>query len=369
MKLVFISKYPPIFGGIADDVKQLTEALRKKNDVHVISFSGAKGRNVYPVLNDTLLGYRVALQKIVEIHPDIVHIQHEWGNFGLSDYNQKLIWLIKQLEKNGIKIVITFHNSLESLFDFGKLFGKKRNKKKFKTSYLFFCQHCTVIVPNIKQKEEIKKFGTASQYIPLPLPKIDGQQKMKTKKIVLIQGSIHQGKGIETVLKAWKVVHKRYPDAKLRITGGIPKNSNSVERKKYLNRIRDLAAEIPGESIQLDFRILTEKQYQTNIDTAFLSILPYKTISQSGVLLDNYAYDTPVIASALPFFLNELSRHKTGITCRTPMEYANAVDKLFSDPIFYRKLRKNIKRRKRFFQIGKVANQHIMVYQKMIRGK
>ncbi len=369
MKLLFVSKYPPIFGGIAEDTKLLTEVLWKNNEVHVISFSGAKGKNVYHMLNNNFSSYRTALQKIVEIHPDIVHIQHEWGNFGLSDYNKKLIWLIKQLAKKGIKLVITFHNSIESLFEFGKLFGKKRNRKKFNEAYRLLCQHCTVIVPNIQQKEEITKFGTVPHYIPLPLPKTHGQRKTKTKKIALIQGSIHQGKGIETVLKAWKVVHKQHPDAELRVAGGIPKNSNSVERKEYMNRLRGLAADLSKKSIQLDFRLLTEKQYHTNIDTAFFSILPYKTISQSGVLLDNYAHDTPVITSALPFFLDELSKHKTGITCRRPIEYSNAINKLFADPIFYQKIRKNIKYRKRFFQIDKVANQHIIVYRKMMRGE
>lgn len=71
----------------------------------------------------------------------------------------------------------------------------------------------------------------------------------------------------------------------------------------------------------------------------------------------------------LPFFEMEADRHMTGLTCRTPKEYVDSIDRLFSDPIFYQKLRKNIKHRKQFFLIGKIAKQHMKLYRNMLKGE
>lgn len=122
-----------------------------------------------------------------------------------------------------------------------------------------------------------------------------------------------------------------------------------------------------GKNTKFDFRILPKKEYYHNIHSAHFSILPYKVISQSGVLLDNYACNTPVITSALPFFQEEVEKNSTGIVCRTTKDYENAMKKLFLDRPFYRQLQKNIKKRKRFFLVEKVASQHLAVYQKMMR--
>lgn len=366
MRIVFLSKYPPLFGGIADDTKDLVDALRKNNDVYVISFKGAKGKNVYPLIDSSKKGYTAVLKKIESLDPDIIHIQHEWGSFGLSDNNRSLVKFIDQLKGKSGRVVITFHNSLQIFFDFGKLFGKKRDKKKFRESYRLLCEKCTVIVPNTQQVGEVEKNGGAANYIPLPLPNIRHEPSRKMRKMVLIQGSIHQGKGINRILAAWKRIRRKYQDVRLNIVGGIPKSTNTNDRLRYVNKLVDNIAKRQNQNIHLDFGIVSARKYHQNICSAYFSILPYAAVSQSGVLLDNYAHGTPVITSKLPFFVGEVAKYATGITCRTTNEYENAFNRLFSNNAFYQKLRKNIYQRKHFFDIQAIVDQHTTVYQKVM---
>ncbi len=84
MRIGFVTTYPPIDCGIATYSSYLIIELEKLgNLVYIISETGAKGERVYLSYKkqDPDLSQKI-FQAILEISPDIVHIQHEFGLFG-----------------------------------------------------------------------------------------------------------------------------------------------------------------------------------------------------------------------------------------------------------------------------------------------
>jgi glycosyltransferase involved in cell wall biosynthesis len=97
-------------------------------------------------------------------------------------------------------------------------------------------------------------------------------------------GNIHYYKGIDILLDVWLLNEKllKNKDILLVIAGNgrlpdrnIPENSN----------------------IKIINKLLTDKEFQSIVNSTNIGILPYRQISQSGVLLALLAQYKPVIVS------------------------------------------------------------------------
>lgn len=105
--IVMISSYPPRLCGIATFCEEAREFIQKANperDVLVISHTDGEGDGVFPIMDITSRNWwRPISEKIHELKPYAVHIEHEYGLYnyfderGHSDGNEGLLNLLEAI--------------------------------------------------------------------------------------------------------------------------------------------------------------------------------------------------------------------------------------------------------------------------------
>ncbi|MCG6925300.1 MAG: hypothetical protein LJF30_08325 [Acidobacteria bacterium] len=87
--IVMISSYPPRLCGIGTFCEEAREFIQKKHperEVLVISHTDGRGDGVFPILDLTRTGWwRPVAEKVRELRPHSIHIQHEYGLYEFVD--------------------------------------------------------------------------------------------------------------------------------------------------------------------------------------------------------------------------------------------------------------------------------------------
>ncbi|MFB3926250.1 MAG: glycosyltransferase [Syntrophales bacterium] len=105
--IVMISSYPPRLCGIGTFCEEAREFIEKRHperDVLVISHLDGAGEGVFPLIDMTRRNWwRPVAQKIQELRPYVIHIQHEYGLYeyfderGQGDMNEGFLDLLDAL--------------------------------------------------------------------------------------------------------------------------------------------------------------------------------------------------------------------------------------------------------------------------------
>ncbi|MBN1645249.1 glycosyltransferase [Candidatus Woesearchaeota archaeon] len=127
--------------------------------------------------------------------------------------------------------------------------------------------------------------------------------RKKNKKIIFAWGFIRPSKGYEKVIA---VMPKLSKEIVFIIAGPVynrnKKNRASVDLK-YCNYLKALTRRLKlNKRIFIEDRRLTDKEIELYMSAADISILPYKFITQSGVLSRSFAYKRIILASNVPPF-------------------------------------------------------------------
>ncbi|HEX5186063.1 MAG TPA: glycosyltransferase [Nitrososphaeraceae archaeon] len=117
IKILMVStEYPPMQGGVGRYTHNLVKSLRlNRSDVVVVSSSDGSGdyKGISPHNKDNS---KLLLNLVKEVKPDILHVQHEFGLYGLfldSLRPSKTSTNIEEFSNNcTIPIVTTFHTSM-----------------------------------------------------------------------------------------------------------------------------------------------------------------------------------------------------------------------------------------------------------------
>ena len=153
---------------------------------------------------------------------------------------------------------------------------------------------------------------------------------LKKDDIILFYGNITQYKGIDTLMSAIPLVYKSNPSLKFIIAGAGQLDDELVKSHPNLQVIN---------------RHLTNKQVAELNQLATVIVCPYRSASQSGVVMTSFAFNNPIIATnvgALPEFV------ENGIT-GVIIEPGNSemlseiIIKLFESEGMIENLRANIK--------------------------
>ena len=87
--IVMISSYPPRLCGIATFTEEAREFIQKANpqrDVLVISHTDGRGEGVFPIIDMRRWDWwRPVAEKIEELNPYAVHLEHEYGLYEYHD--------------------------------------------------------------------------------------------------------------------------------------------------------------------------------------------------------------------------------------------------------------------------------------------
>lgn len=252
-----------------------------------------KKKSIFKILSYLKSQYKL-LQLVKNI--DILHFQ--WFKIPLIDY-----LLIKQLKKNkNLKVILTAHNVLphDTGMKYYKIYKKIYNLLD------------GIIVHTQRTKDEIiNKFtisGKKIEVIPHGLLENNISKEKRTEKklkirekneiIFSLTGALNNYKGVDLLIEAWSSDQEIYSNKniKLVIAGKGNVDFSTIKNKKNVIIIN---------------RFLSEDELEEVMEETDVAVLPYRKISQSGVLLSILAKKKPILVSDVggltqPFELGNL---------------------------------------------------------------
>ena len=143
-------------------------------------------------------------------------------------------------------------------------------------------------------------------------------------KVILFFGFVRSYKGLGDLIEAFPEVLHHHPDATLVVAGEFWKDKSTyldaIERLGISSRVRVMDHYIP------------EDQVASLFSAADVVVLPYRSISQSGVIPLAFAFGTPVIATRVGGNIDWIEDGKNGylVSPHSPSALANAIHQFFS---------------------------------------
>ncbi|WP_434655852.1 glycosyltransferase family 4 protein [Thermoanaerobacterium thermosaccharolyticum] len=123
--------------------------------------------------------------------------------------------------------------------------------------------------------------------------------KKEFKNTILFFGRISKYKGIEVLLRAFKIIKTDIKDAKLMIVG----SGDMTEYKELIDGLKD---------IEVINRWVRDEEVGSFFLKADFLVVPYIDASQSGVIPTAYSFSMPVVASRIGGIPEQVDDGKTG---------------------------------------------------------
>jgi glycosyltransferase involved in cell wall biosynthesis len=141
-------------------------------------------------------------------------------------------------------------------------------------------------------------------------------------EVALFFGYVRHYKGLDTLLRAWREVRVARPDATLVVAGEFYERPAAYEAlARDAGGVRLLSRYIPDEEVEALFR------------AADVTVLPYRSGTQSGVTHVAYALGVPVIATRVGGITETVQDGETGLTCEPedPAALARTIVRFFAE--------------------------------------
>ena len=151
-------------------------------------------------------------------------------------------------------------------------------------------------------------------------------------EVALFFGHIREYKGLDILLEAWSTVIESRPTARL-VVAGDPAHLNAARRREL-----DQWAQRLG--VVRRFTYIPFSDVARYFSAADVLVMPYRTISQSGVLFLGLSLGLPVVASSVGGFPETLSDGESALLVapESPDELAKALIRVLGDPELRRRL-------------------------------
>lgn len=342
MKFVIIGTAYPLRGGIAHYVSLLYAALRKRgHDVKVITFSRQYPKLLFPGKSQDEKGdagipiesiqvidsinpltWRKAGQLAAEFEPDAVIFKF-WLPFFAPAYGMIARTLKKVMKKKGKKTNIIF------IAD-NVIPHEKRPGDRALTNYGFKAVD-DFIVQSSAVERDLKIVKPDARYVRLEhpvyeifgsaLPMHDARKKLgidDDAQVLLFFGFIRKYKGLDIILHAMPELIKKYPKLVLVVAG---ESYNGEDDFRAL--IQELA--IPAANIKLCTDYIPNTDVPLYFSAANVTVLPYRSATQSGIVQIAYNFDLPVIATDVGGLAEIVIDGKCGLIAPEPTPEAVAV--------------------------------------------
>lgn len=338
MKIAFLSPFYPFRGGIAQFSDYLFEALKKAHDIKAFTFSrqypkllfpgtsqfvpdSEKRKNIdaVPVLDsiNPISWYKTA-NVILKYNPDLV-ITSYWMPF----FAPSLGVVSRKLRKKNINVISILHNVIPH----------EKRTGDTALSKFFFRQNNGLVVLNEESRKDLVRLMPGIKTLAHPHPfynhyglKIDKNEARKklnvpvNKKIILFFGFIRDYKGLDILLEAVKD-----EDYYLIIAGecyGSFEKYNDIINKNNLN-----------ERINLNIKYIPDEEVQIYFSAADVTVLPYRSGTQSGIIGISYHFNVPVIVADTGGLKEMVNEEKTGIIMQSAsfQNIKNALNKFYKN--------------------------------------
>ncbi|HYA33613.1 MAG TPA: glycosyltransferase [Candidatus Bathyarchaeia archaeon] len=320
MNIVMVTSWSPRHCGIATYSSELVGALRKNgHHVDIIchtdeEFGGHREESVYPVIDTNDPGWdEKVFASILQLKPDVVHIQHEYGLYLThGDYGGRILPLLFRLKLEKVPSVMTYHSIYTSLDRPEAMFTDV--SLRLLDSAIVHAEVQKLFLPYnldwIPHNVHVISHG-AKEVVPDPLAK--ERFGLAGKKVALCIGWFEPNKRFEDVVEIWpEVVREAGESAILLIAGDArPGSSTGIKYKEQLLRKIDVSP--AKDHIKTILGAFDPDTYDSIISASDFVVLPYKHASQSGNLAHSFALNKPAIVSSLEGLKAEIEASGAGI--------------------------------------------------------
>lgn len=331
MNIVQVGPFPLsadcIRGGVESSVFGLVNELSRNHVVDVFDYPRINGKDsverkgsltVHRYANpgnhnqDAMDRGKEILRDIVSLHPDIVHIH---GTGGLSGA------LYSAVKTYGIPVLLTVHGLLHiekknalikhpSLKHLYQLFVQSHAEFKVLNEAEHIIVDTEYVAEQIKHLHSKKKIshlpwmyvvpqGIQSQYLQV-------SPKKPVIPTILSVGSISQRKGHLLLVKAFEIVHKTVPSAKLIIAGTLTEKANYTQLQNEIGKLH------LKQSVELLTNIPQEQLLQI-YQEATIFALHSQEESQGIALVEAMATGLPIVSTLVGGIPFVVKNGKTGL--------------------------------------------------------
>ncbi len=376
-----VTSWPPRHCGIATYSQDLVRALRKEgHEVHVVTFSDGGRRGEKSVhramkvkrnreLRDAGWDERL-FDKIADINPDVVHIQHEYGLYLYDDDHSAALFraFYRWKVESEIPVVVTYH-SVYTVLD------------RVEAIYMDIALKLTsaAVVHEEFQKNNlpinIGRVPDNVYVIPHGAKDVKADKKAKAdfglrgKKVVGLIGWWEPNKGFERVVKLWPKIRKAVGSKAVLVVAGDARpgsSSGQIYKPKLLKAVQKSKA---GKSIKVITGSFTPEEYDRILSTFDLMVLPYSRASQSGNLAHAFALGIPCVATAMEGLKAEIEISKAGLTVPPDddLELMQSISHLMKHDELRKRYAKNAaKYVTKQLKWSIVARKHVALYHKLM---
>jgi glycosyltransferase involved in cell wall biosynthesis len=378
-KVAFLSNYPPRECGIATFTQDLITVLNKKFNPKMKSrvialndeedFYNYNNKVIMQLNKDDVADY-ISIAKRVNHSKSIriVCIQHEFGLFG-GPYGSYIIPFLETVEK---PVVVTFHSVLPNPDEM------RRKVVRFiaaKSAALIVMANIAVDILNKDYGIDRNKVHVVPHGIPdapyAPSEEFKKRLKLENKIVLSTFGLLSKGKGIEYMIKALPKLIKKYPNILYLVIGETHPVVREREGEKYRKKLIAIVERLG----------LTKNVKFYNKYVALPEIIQYLLASDiyictnleknqivSGTL--SYALGCGKAIVSTPSIYAEEVLNGRGVLAKNfkdPQSYAQAVDKILSDPKFRSEIEKNAYYFGRTMAWSNVASNYLNIFNKLVR--
>ena len=353
MKILQFGKfYYPVFGGMERTMYEITEGFNARGIQCDVLCSNTRPVKEISVFNNYTV-YRAAsyglinsapispqlISKLWKVHKeyDIIHVHHP----------DPMAFLALYLVRPSAKVIIHWQSDIVRQAVMLKFFLPLQNWVLKRADRIIaasdaYAQHSTYLKPHL-EKVDIIPIGISEEEFQTDENSVDEIRKhYQNKKIVLAFGRLVTYKGFDYLIEAAQYLSDDYV---ILIGGGGP------EEKSLSEKINTLKL---ADKVHLLGHIEDSKKYNY-FQAASIFCLPSVTKAEAFgiVLLEAMALGKPIVSSRIEesgmVWVNQ--DHVTGLQVppRSPVELAEAIEKIGNNPELYQQFSKNA--RKRFSEL------------------
>lgn len=339
MRIAILSAFYPYRGGIAQFNANIFEELSKEHTVKAFNFSRQYPEFLFPgktqyvtpddeavaIESEALLdtanpfSYMTTAKAIRAWNPDILVYRYWMPYFGPS-----LGYVCRHMKKNCKVIGI-----LDNVIPHEQRFFDKPFTKYLISGTDAFITMCTEV------DNDLLKLSSEKPHTIQPHPlyshfgeKLDREEAenilglQKGKKNILFFGLIRKYKGLDILIDAFKELGEDYQ----LIVAGEPYGSFDSYRKQ----IEESGAQ---DRIKVFPSYIKDSEVKNYFSAADVTVLPYRSATQSGISSISYHFEVPMIVTAVGGLKETIGEKGTGIVANEaePATIRAEIEKYFSD--------------------------------------
>ena len=365
MRIAILSSFYPLRGGIAQFNASLIGELGKVADVKAFNYSRqypgflfpgktqyvSDGDDSYPVESEAVLdtanpfNWACAARKIRRWKPDLLVLRYMMPYFAPS------LGTVARLMPRGCRVMAITDNIIPHERHF---FDKPLTKY-----FLGGVDGCMTLSGSVAEELHAIKPSARSRvgFHPIythfgeKLPREEAERRLGIApggKNLLFFGLIREYKGLDILLEAFRDL----PDEYNLIIAGEPYGS--------FDKYRSLIDSCPGkERIHLIQRYIPDAEVKDFFSAADVTVLPYRSATQSGVGSASYHFEVPMIVTAVGSLPESVGAAGTGLVADRPEPgcIRDAILRFFSDQGIRRSCIESIRREKARLSWGRFCEE------------